>query len=72
MTGLALLMKKGIRLEVIHDLDRPFEEMMYGLESWIPLYMTGQVSPYYLNLCETGYIGIYSILPSIPHFGANV
>jgi hypothetical protein len=40
-----MLMKKGIRLEVIHDLDRPFEEMMYGLESWIPLYMTGQVSP---------------------------
>ena len=27
MTGLALLMKKGIRLEVIHDLDRPFEEL---------------------------------------------
>ena len=41
MTGLALMMKQGIRLEVIHDLDRPFEEMMYGLESWIPLYMTG-------------------------------
>ena len=54
MTGLALLMKKGIRLEVIHDLDRPFEEMMYGLESWIPLYMTGQVSPYYFKSVRNG------------------
>ena len=54
MTGLALLMKKGIRLEVIHDLDRPFEEMMYGLEGWIPLYMTGQVSPYYFKSVRNG------------------
>ncbi len=54
MTGLALLMKKGVRLEVIHDLDRPFEEMMYGLESWIPLYMTGQVSPYYFKSVRNG------------------
>lgn len=54
MTGLALLIKKGIRLEVIHDLDRPFEEMMYGLEGWIPLYMTGQVSPYYFKSVRNG------------------
>ena len=54
MTGLALLMKKGIRLRVIHDLDRPFEEMMYGLESWVPLYMTGQVSPYYFKSVRNG------------------
>ena len=23
--------------------------MMLGLESWIPIYMTGQISPYYLK-----------------------
>lgn len=54
MMGLALLMKKGVRLEIIHDLDRPFDEMMYGLESWIPLYMTGQVSPYYFKSVRNG------------------
>lgn len=54
MTGLALMMKKGVQLEVIHDLDRPFEEMMYGLEGWIPLYMTGQVSPYYFKSVHSG------------------
>ena len=54
MAGLALLMKKGVRLEVIHDLDRPFEEMMYGLAGWIPLYMTGLVSPYYFKSVRNG------------------
>ena len=46
--GLALCIKKGLHINVIHDLDRPFTEMMTGLISWIPLYMTGQISPYYL------------------------
>jgi len=49
MFGLAAVMKKGLRLSIIHNIDRPFAEMMLGLESWIPLYMTGQVSPYYFS-----------------------
>lgn len=49
MYGIALLLKKGLHLNNIHNLDRPFEEMMLGLESWIPIYMTGQISPYYLK-----------------------
>ena len=49
MTGLAMMLKKGLRLHIIHDLARPFPEMMLGLESWIPLYMTGLISPYYLK-----------------------
>ena len=34
---------------MIHNIDRSFAEMMLGLESWIPMYMTGQISPYYLK-----------------------
>ena len=49
ITGLAMLLKKGLRLNVIHNVSRPFDEMMLGLEHWIPLYMTGQISPYYLK-----------------------
>ena len=49
MFGLALLLKKGLHLNIIHDLNRPFHELMLGLESHIPLYMTGQISPYYLK-----------------------
>lgn len=49
MFGMAMMLKKGLHLNMIHNIDRPFNEMMLGLESWIPMYMTGQVSPYYLK-----------------------
>ena len=49
MMYLAFILKKGIRLNIIHDLDRPFKELMLGLEGWIPLYMTGQINPYYFK-----------------------
>ncbi len=49
MFGLAAMLKKGLHINVIHNIDRPFAEMMLGMESWIPLYMTGQVSPFYFN-----------------------
>ena len=48
MFGIAASVKKGRDLTIVHTLDRPFNEMMIGLQSWVPLYMTGQVHPYYL------------------------
>lgn len=49
MFGMAMMLKKGLHLNQIHNLDRSFADMMLGLESWIPMYMTGQISPYYLK-----------------------
>lgn len=49
MFGIAMCLKKGLHLNIVHNLDRPFNEMMLGLESWIPIYMTGQISPYYFK-----------------------
>ncbi|MBR1390464.1 MAG: hypothetical protein IJ567_03305 [Lachnospiraceae bacterium] len=49
MFGLAMVLKKGLDIHFIHNINRPFAEMMLGLENWIPLYMTGQVHPYYLK-----------------------
>lgn len=49
MFGMAMMLKKGLHLNQIHNIDRSFDEMMLGLESWIPMYMTGQISPYYLK-----------------------
>ena len=40
--SMALMLKKGLHLHQIHNIDRSFEEMMLGLESWIPMYMTGK------------------------------
>lgn len=49
MFGMAMMLKKGLHLNQIHNIDRSFEDMMLGLENWIPMYMTGQISPYYLK-----------------------
>ena len=49
MFAIAMTLKKGFHLNIIHNLDRPFNEMMLGLESWIPIYMTGQISPYFFK-----------------------
>ncbi|MBE6018625.1 MAG: helix-turn-helix transcriptional regulator, partial [Lachnospiraceae bacterium] len=49
MMGMALMIRKGLDLQVIHDVHRPLPEMLLGLEGWIPMYMTGQVHPYYLS-----------------------
>ncbi len=53
MFGMGLMLKKGLRLNIIHDVNRPFEEMMFGLEGNIPMYMTGQISPYYLPVSQS-------------------
>lgn len=48
MMAIAAMLKKGFHLNMIHEVNRPFDEIMLGLELWIPIYMTGQISPYYL------------------------
>lgn len=54
MIAVAMILKKGIHIHIIHSLDRPWNEMMLGLEAWIPLYMTGQITPYYLENSQNG------------------
>lgn len=54
MYGMAMMLKKGLHLNMIHNLERSFEDMMLGLESFIPMYMTGQISPFYLKNIPNG------------------
>ena len=49
INGVALVLKKGLHINIIHNVDRPFQEMLVGLQGWIPMYMTGQISPYYFR-----------------------
>ena len=49
MFGMAMLLKKGLKLQIVHNIDRSLPEMMLGLESFIPMYMTGQIEPYYFK-----------------------
>ena len=54
MLGMRMMLKKGLHLHIIHDVNRPFPEMMLGLEANIPMYMTGQISAYYLPASQGG------------------
>lgn len=54
MFAIAASIKKGYHINIIHDVERPFEELMLGFEAWIPIYMTGQVSPYHFPGYKNG------------------
>lgn len=47
MFYLAVIIKKGHDIHIIHHLDRPDDEILTGLMGWIPIYMTGKVHSYY-------------------------
>lgn len=47
--GLAVLVKKGLQLRMIHDVGHPFSELMQSLSGYIPFYMSGQLTPYWLE-----------------------
>lgn len=64
------LLKRGLHLNMIHNLNRPIDELLLGLESWIPIYMTGSITPYYFkappsnffigSLCTSGSVALSS------------
>ncbi len=41
--------KKGIRIRIVHHIDRGLNEMISGIISWLPLYMSGRIDAYYCN-----------------------
>ena len=43
MQSIAMMIRKGADIRMIHDVDRPSDEMLLGLMSWIPLYMTASI-----------------------------
>lgn len=58
--AITMILKKGLHLNIIHNVDRPINEMLIGLESWMPIYMTGSISPYYfVNQPSNMFLGSY-------------
>lgn len=39
--------KRGKRLQIIHNIDRNLDEMSQAITSWLPLYMSGMIRSYY-------------------------
>lgn len=48
MTGIAMILKKGVKLQYVLNLDSTPKEILFALEALLPFYMTGQVEVYYL------------------------
>lgn len=68
--AMTMLLKRGLHLNMVHNLNRPINEMLLGLENWIPIYMTGSITPYYFknppsnffltSHCTSGSIALFS------------
>ena len=48
MCLVANVLKKGIHINLIHDVSKPFDQIEHVMCKWMPLYMIGQISPWYL------------------------
>lgn len=46
----SLCISRGVKLIVIHDINRKVNEMAEAMQVWVPLFMTGHVEPYYCTL----------------------
>ncbi len=44
---MASCVQKGIRLSIIHNIDRDLDEMSQAITNWMPLYMSGMIRSYY-------------------------
>lgn len=41
---------RGIKIHIIHNINRSLDEMSAAINSWLPLYMSGMIEPYYCNM----------------------
>ncbi len=39
--------RRGIKIKIIHNVDRGVSEMLKAIVSWMPLYASGMIEPYY-------------------------
>lgn len=44
---MAACVMRGIRITVIHNVDRDLDEMIGAITNWLPLYMSGMIESYY-------------------------
>ncbi len=44
---MGLVLHRGNRIRIIHNVDRSLGEMFDAIAKWLPLYITGQIEPYY-------------------------
>lgn len=47
--GIEEALLNGSRFDVLYNIERPLEDTIKSLRFWIPFYITGRVTPYYLK-----------------------
>lgn len=52
--ALTRVLMAGNRIKIIHTVSRNTDEMMTAIRSWVPLYMTGAIEPYYYPKLRDG------------------
>lgn len=40
-------LRSGTKIRIIHNIERSTPDMLFAVRNWLPLYMTGQIEPYY-------------------------
>lgn len=64
---LVQILKRGNRIKIIHSTNRNLDEMMTGIQHWVPLYMTGAIEPYYYAKTKDGlFRQTFFIAPDTP------
>lgn len=46
-------LQMGVHIRIIHNVDRNISEMLTAIQSWLPLYLSGLIEPFY-NLKQRG------------------
>ncbi len=54
---LANALSRGVKIRIIHNIERGAAEMLDAISGWLPLYMTGMIEPYYCTLPSNGRFG---------------
>lgn len=44
--GMQACLQRGVRIQIVHNVDRGMEELLAAIRAWIPLYMSGLIEPY--------------------------
>ncbi len=44
------LVSDGIKIKIIHNIDRKLPDLVNAIQNWLPLYMTCNIEPYYMSV----------------------
>lgn len=59
--SMLLLIQKGVKIIIIHNLKRSTPELTNAIIAWLPLYQTGKVEPYYFEHARLSNIFSHSL-----------